>query len=233
MEQKIMEVLRRMQPVLEEGLLRELKNVLHMVFAGCDVAQKAEIQCLDNSWRIDMEDYLMSKALEGKSVDTVKRYRYELSRLLSYINKPVADITDGDISGYMRAYKSIREVQNSTLKGVRAVYSSFFVWLRDRDRIRKNPMMLVESIKVAKRVKRPFTDTEREQLLRSCATIRDKATNGSNTITVVAKDKAGKTTTVTRKVTLDTGAPVFEKVTLTPNPVDCGKTFIISVKVTD
>lgn len=39
--------------------------------------------------------------------------------------------------------------------------------------------------------------------------------------------------TVTRKVTLDTGAPVFEKVTLTPNPVDCGKTFVISVKVTD
>lgn len=41
------------------------------------------------------------------------------------------------------------------------------------------------------------------------------------------------TGTVTRKVTLDTGAPVFEKVTLTPNPVDCGKTFVISVKVTD
>ena len=58
-------------------------------------------------------------------------------------------------------------------------------------------------------------------------------TNGSNTITVVAKDKAGKTTTVTRKVTLDTGAPVFKGITLTPNPVDCGKTFIISVEVTD
>ena len=40
-------------------------------------------------------------------------------------------------------------------------------------------------------------------------------------------------TTVTRKVTLDTGAPVFKGITLTPNPVDCGKTFIISVKVTD
>ena len=65
-------------------------------------------------------------------------------------------------------YKNIREVKNSTLKGVRAVYSSFFVWLRDRDRVRRNPMVLVESIKVEKRVKRPFTDTEREQLLRSC-----------------------------------------------------------------
>ena len=58
-------------------------------------------------------------------------------------------------------------------------------------------------------------------------------TNGSNTITVVAKDKAGKTTTVTRKVTLDTGAPVIKGITITPNPVDCGKTFVISVEVTD
>ena len=98
MEQRIMEVLRRMQPVLEDEELRELKNVLHMVFAGCDVAQKTEVQCVDDSWRIDLEDYLMSKALEGKSVDTVKRYRYELTRLLSYINKSVADITDVDIS---------------------------------------------------------------------------------------------------------------------------------------
>lgn len=175
MEQRIMEVLRRMQPVLEDEELRELKNVLHMVFSGCDIAQKTEIQCVDDSWRIDLEDYLMSKALEGKSTDTVNRYRYELTRLLSYINKSVADITDGDISSYMRAYKNIREVKNSTLKGVRAVYSSFFVWLRDRDRVRRNPMVLVESIKVEKRVKRPFTDTEREQLLRNCATIRDKA----------------------------------------------------------
>lgn len=56
---------------------------------------------------------------------------------------------------------------------------------------------------------------------------------GANTITIVAKDKAGKTTTVTRKVTVDTSAPVIKSVTLTPNPVDCGKTFIIAVEITD
>ncbi len=56
---------------------------------------------------------------------------------------------------------------------------------------------------------------------------------GSNTITVVAKDSAGKTTTVTRTVTLDTTPPVIKSVTITPNPVDCGKTFVISVEVTD
>ena len=58
-------------------------------------------------------------------------------------------------------------------------------------------------------------------------------TNGNNTITIVATDRAGKTTTVTRTVKLDTGAPVIKSVTLTPNPVDAGKTFVISVEVTD
>ena len=56
---------------------------------------------------------------------------------------------------------------------------------------------------------------------------------GTNTITVVVTDGAGKTTTITRTVTLDTTAPVIKSVTLTPNPVDAGKTFIISVEVTD
>lgn len=56
---------------------------------------------------------------------------------------------------------------------------------------------------------------------------------GSNTITIVAKDKAGKTTTVTRIVKLDTAPPVIKSATITPNPVDCGKTFVISVEVTD
>lgn len=58
-------------------------------------------------------------------------------------------------------------------------------------------------------------------------------TEGVNTITIVAKDGAGKTTTVTRKVTLNTSAPVIQSVTITPNPVDAGATYIISVEVID
>ena len=58
-------------------------------------------------------------------------------------------------------------------------------------------------------------------------------TEGDNTITVVATDAAGKSTTVTRTVTLDTGAPSFVSVTITPNPVDAGNTYVIAVSVTD
>lgn len=58
-------------------------------------------------------------------------------------------------------------------------------------------------------------------------------TEGENTITVVATDGAGKSSTVTRTVILDTHAPVFSQVTIAPNPVDAGATYIITVKVND
>ena len=56
-------------------------------------------------------------------------------------------------------------------------------------------------------------------------------TEGTNTITIVATDKAGKTTTVTRTVELDTSIPVFTSVTVTPNPVNTGASYTISVEV--
>lgn len=57
--------------------------------------------------------------------------------------------------------------------------------------------------------------------------------DGVNTITIVATDGAGRTTTVTRTVTLDTKAPVISDVSLAPNPADVGATYVISVSVTD
>lgn len=54
---------------------------------------------------------------------------------------------------------------------------------------------------------------------------------GSNTIIVKAKDAAGKESSVTRTVTLDTSVPKIKAATITPNPVDTGKTMVISVTI--
>lgn len=54
---------------------------------------------------------------------------------------------------------------------------------------------------------------------------------GSNTIIVKAKDAAGKESSVTRTVTLDTSVPKIKAATITPNPVDTGKTIVISVTI--
>ena len=54
---------------------------------------------------------------------------------------------------------------------------------------------------------------------------------GSNTIIVKAQDAAGKESSVTRTVTLDTSVPKITAATITPNPVDTGKTMVISVTI--
>lgn len=54
---------------------------------------------------------------------------------------------------------------------------------------------------------------------------------GSNTIIVTATDSAGKSSSVTKTVTLDTSVPKISSASITPNPVDAGATVVISVVI--
>ena len=58
-------------------------------------------------------------------------------------------------------------------------------------------------------------------------------TEGENAIEVKATDKAGKYTTVTRTVILDTAVPVVESISIVPNPVNVGQSYVITVEVSD
>lgn len=58
-------------------------------------------------------------------------------------------------------------------------------------------------------------------------------TEGANTITVIAKDSLGKTTTVTRHVTLDTKAPIISDVVAEATTVDANGNIKITFKVVD
>ena len=56
---------------------------------------------------------------------------------------------------------------------------------------------------------------------------------GANTITVIAKDNLGKTTTVTRRVTVDTKAPVISDVEADATTVNANGTIHLTFKVVD
>lgn len=56
-------------------------------------------------------------------------------------------------------------------------------------------------------------------------------TEGENTITVVATDSAGKSSTVIRTVTLDTSTPDITSIKIEPNPVNAGASMIVTVVV--
>ena len=57
-------------------------------------------------------------------------------------------------------------------------------------------------------------------------------THGSHYIDFVAKDAAGKTSTVRRNFTVDTSSPVISSVTITPNPANTGGSMVLKVVVT-
>lgn len=54
---------------------------------------------------------------------------------------------------------------------------------------------------------------------------------GTNTIVVTAKDAAGKTSSVTRSVKLDTSIPVISSLTMAPNPVNASASVTITLEV--
>lgn len=54
---------------------------------------------------------------------------------------------------------------------------------------------------------------------------------GQNVIIITATDAAGKSSSVTRNVTLDTTVPVVQSASIVPNPVDAGQTMVISVVI--
>lgn len=56
-------------------------------------------------------------------------------------------------------------------------------------------------------------------------------TSGTNTLVITATDKAGRVTTITRTVTLDTSAPVIASVVIDPNPVNVGAGYTVTVTV--
>ena len=56
---------------------------------------------------------------------------------------------------------------------------------------------------------------------------------GNNTIVITATDKAGKVTTVTRTIILDTSAPIIASVVINPNPVNIGEMYTVTISVTE
>lgn len=178
LEKKIYQVIRSMMTTLNTEQLNMLKDTMFAVFGNCTLIEEercTDLVVVNEGWKFDLQDFITSKSLEGKTEETLNRYFYELKRLLEYINKDTKDIKSSDISKYMHLYKRIRQVSNSTLQGMRSCYSSFFGWCHDNDRISKNPMNQVEKIKVEKTLKVAYTDEEREKMLRAAKCLRDKA----------------------------------------------------------
>jgi integrase/recombinase XerD len=109
--------------------------------------------------------FFIAKNIQGCTKKTIGYYGLTIKAFLEFMgNKPVNQITTNDIRYYLAVKKERDGNKDTNINNIRRVLSSFFGWLLEEEYIQKNPMAKIKTIKVEKRLKKPFKDEEIEKM---------------------------------------------------------------------
>jgi site-specific recombinase XerD len=108
--------------------------------------------------------FFISKKLQGLSERTLKVYKYEITRFLLNMKKPLKDITTDDVRYYLACYQLSGKVKQTTIDNTRRYLNTFFQWFEDEEYIAKNPCKKIKKVKQKKKVKKAFKFEEIERL---------------------------------------------------------------------
>lgn len=118
--------------------------------------------------------YLDALKVMGRSVKTIDRYAYVIRRMMESVKIPTRQITVYHLRSYL-SKEQARGLQDSSLEGMREVFTAYFNWLHREGLIDKNPTANLGAIKRAKKQKQIYSDVENEKMDRCCMSIRDRA----------------------------------------------------------
>lgn len=120
--------------------------------------------------------YLGAKRIDGLSPRTLNNYKYTLEGFAEKVNKGVSKITTDDIRGYITYLSETRKLKETSLQTHINTLRAFFGWLHVEEKIKKNPMLKIRSLKIDKKNARQALSTEELERLRdSCEGYREKA----------------------------------------------------------
>lgn len=120
--------------------------------------------------------YLGAKRIDGLSERTLKNYKYNLEMFEERMTKSAAKITTDDIRGYIGYLAESRHLAETSLQTHINTLRAFFGWLHNEEKIKKNPMSKIKSLKLDKKgARQALTVEELERLHDACKTYREKA----------------------------------------------------------
>lgn len=171
--QKVTEALRGRA---DEDVLSMVQDVLVMQLNSYEVMERCtEVAVRDDSAEGMLKKFIATKRVEGTADSTLQRYAEINRALISYLGKPLEEVTTYDIRFYLSMRRQVGRVSNRTLDGMRRCYSSFFGWLAAERLIPHNPCAALAQIKSRKTVKKPYSPAEMEKMRKACCNIRDLA----------------------------------------------------------
>lgn len=120
--------------------------------------------------------YLGAKRIEGLSPRTLANYKYTLELFSERVNKSASRITTDDIRGYITYLSDTRHLAETSLQTHINTLRAFFGWLYMEEKIKKNPMLKIRSLKLDKKNARQALSVEELERLRdACDGYREKA----------------------------------------------------------
>lgn len=175
-EKAINELLNRLIGTIPDKYLQIIKEQAYITFNNYEIRQKeTSLQTRADDLCRELQEFVIAKKVEGMSNGTIKLYHRTISNFLFYVNKPVNDITTGDILAFLHSYQATRKVKDITLDNTRIHISTFYNWLVNSDYIDKNPCKKIKPIKHEKNTRNPLTAVQMEKLRNSITDLRDKA----------------------------------------------------------
>lgn len=149
-------------------------DTLNEILKGYTILREADEEKSDLKKRISY--YLGAKRIDGLSPRTLANYKYTLDMFSDRVNKSVSKITADDIRGYISYLSEARGLRETSLQTHISVLRAFFSWLLMEERIKKNPMLKIRSLKLDKKNARQALSVEELERLRdACKGYREKA----------------------------------------------------------
>lgn len=161
-------------PQLEVDFQEQLRvrKALEEVLYNYEVTSR-ETSLTTSDLEAKINYFLATKKLEGLSSRTLRNYEYILRKLQNVFYKPVSTITTADIKMFM--YTEAEKKSPSSMNTFMTPIKLFFSWLQNEEFIIKNPCASIKPVKEPKRMRKPLTEEQVEQLRDSMLTRREKA----------------------------------------------------------
>lgn len=147
--------------IQEQERLNEAKAVLYMALGNVQIyKEETAISTMVDSSTEWVRLYLASMVVRGCTEQTVETYAQEYRMFFGMVNKPVTEITTGDIRGYLAHCRLVRRNRDTTVNNKTRMLRGLFTWLTEEEYIPKNPMIRIKDSKVEHKVKDVFEDEQ-------------------------------------------------------------------------
>ena len=149
-------------------------EAINAILKDYTILRETDEEKSDLSKRI--KHYLGAKRIEGLSPRTLANYKYSLELFAGRVNKSASRVTTDDIRGYITYLSETRHLAETSLQTHINTLRAFFGWLHTEEKIKKNPMLKIRSLKIDKKNARQALSVEELERLRdACQTYREKA----------------------------------------------------------